>query len=96
VTLTKVKMDINYDYNFGFASPPFIDTPLKPSYDDEIFDLSTPKKDRKNKKNRGKENILVKVGSIPHTPATAKLSTSISSLMKWCSADDGDMDSGRK
>jgi hypothetical protein len=95
-TLTKVKTDIVYDYDFGFTSPLTINTPLKPSYDDEIIDLSTPKKDRKDKKNRGKENIPVKVGSIPRTPATAKLSTSISSSMKRQSPDDGDMDSGRK
>ena len=96
MTPTKVKTDINYDYDVGFASPPSINSPLKPSYNDEIFDLSTPMKDGKDKKNRGKENIPVKVGSIPCTPATAKLSTSVSSSMKWHSPNDGDMDSGRK
>ena len=96
VTPTKVKMDIDYDYDFGFASPPSINSPLKPSYNDEIFDLLTPMKNGKDKKNRGKENIPVKVGSISHTPATSKLSTLVSSSMKWCSSNDSDMDSRRK
>jgi hypothetical protein len=95
-TPTKVKMAVNYDYDFGFTAPQSTNAPLKPSYNDEIFDLSTPKKDRKNKKNKRKENIMVKVGSIPRTPATAKLPTSIPSSMKRRSPDTGDVDSGRK